>query len=219
MSATQKEYWDRVAAEKTFSHPLRVEWLVQSLSCPSGPATIIDYGCGYGRTLAELTQAGFDRAIGLDASAQMLVRSRELLPNARLIHGDGESIPFRDNSVDVALLFALLTCIPQDSQQQRLIQELLRVLRPGGILYISDLMINNDERNTARYQRYADQFGRYGVFELPEGVVMRHHNEEWIRDLTRPFENLKFERFEVVTMNGNRSAAFQYLGRKSFFSP
>ncbi len=50
-------------------------------------------------------------------------------------------------------------------------------------------------------------------FELPEGVVVRHHRKEWIEELTGSFAQLEFEPFEVTTMNGNKSAAFQYLGR------
>ena len=44
---------------------------------------------------------------------------------------------------------------------------------------------------------------------------MRHHQQEWIEDLTTTtsFDQLEFETFEATTMNGNKSAAFQYLGR------
>jgi hypothetical protein len=66
-----------------------------------------------------------------------------------------------------------------------------------------------------RYERDAGQFGVYGVFELPEGVIVRHHRKEWIEPLTRAFTRLAFEHFTATTMNGNPSAAFQYLGRVS----
>ena len=65
-----------------------------------------------------------------------------------------------------------------------------------------------------RYERDAEAYGCYGVFELPEGVVVRHHQREWIAELMSPFEELEFEPFTVTTMNGNASNAFQYLGRK-----
>jgi hypothetical protein len=52
------------------------------------------------------------------------------------------------------------------------------------------------------------------VFELPEGVVVRHHESGWIEELTGSFTQLEYEDFNVTTMNGNASAAFQYLGRK-----
>jgi len=66
-----------------------------------------------------------------------------------------------------------------------LLAEVRRVLRPGGILYISDLLINTDVQNVERYERHANEFGVCGVFELSEGVIVRHHRKEWIERLTR----------------------------------
>ncbi|HEV7397436.1 MAG TPA: methyltransferase domain-containing protein [Pyrinomonadaceae bacterium] len=214
MTTTQNEYWDGVATSKTFSHPLQIEWLREFLGPDYAAAVILDYGCGYGRSLSELSEAGFHNSIGADFSAGMLARSHQLVPQAQLIRCDGHTLPFASASIDGVLLFALLTCIPESPVQKQLLAEVFRVLRPGGIVYISDLLINEDERNQARYREFALKFSCYGVFELPEGVVVRHHTKEWIDELVRGFRPEKFEPFEVTTMNGNRSAAFQYVGRK-----
>ncbi|HBB89908.1 MAG TPA: SAM-dependent methyltransferase [Blastocatellia bacterium] len=208
----QVRYWDRVAHEKRFSHPLRLDWLGHY---SNQRAPILDYGCGYGRTLAELSQAGFQNLAGVDFSEAMLARARGLVPRSKLIRNDGQSLPFNDGCFDVVLLFAVLTCIPDSNQQRALLAELERVLRPGGLLYISDVLLNNDQRNRERYERDAEKYKCYGVFELPEGVVVRHHSKEWIAEITSSFQQLQYEPFTVTTMNGNRSAAFQYLGRKS----
>ena len=208
----QIEYWDGVAHQKRFSHPLRLDWLARYL--PNPKARIVDYGCGYGRTLAELSGVGFANLYGVDFSEQMLSRARVEVPDARLIRNDGHDLPFNDESFDVLLLFAVMTCIPSDDKQRELISEVLRVLTVHGIVYISDLLINDDVRNRARYKKFAEAYGCYGVFDLAEGVTVRHHPKEWIETLTSPFERLEFERFTVTTMNGNSSAAFQYLGHK-----
>lgn len=208
---TQMSYWDGVAQQKRFSHPLSLTRLGRYL----GPRSrILDYGCGYGRTLRELTQAGYQNVVGVDFSKAMLARCRKELPRVSLIRNDGRTLPFEGASLDAVLLFAALTCIPQDEAQRALMAESERVLRPGGILYISDLLLNEDARNRERYERYAEVYGVYGVFELPEGVVVRHHGREWVRELTSSFAELEYEPFSVMTMNGNTSAAFQYLGRR-----
>ena len=210
--ASQVFYWDRVALQKRFSHPLNLDWLGKHLKNPL--ARILDYGCGYGRTLAELPSAGYENIVGADFSHAMLTRARVEVPDSRLVQNDGSSLPFKSESVDLVLLFAVLTCIPESSNQLALLKETERVLRPGGIVYISDLLINDDQRNRERYEHFAEKHGCYGVFALPEGVVVRHHAEGWIEQLTARFQKLEFERFTVTTMNGNSSAAFQYLGRK-----
>lgn len=209
--ASQMSYWDRVAQQKRFSHPLRLEWLERYLD---SRARILDYGCGYGRTLAEMAQAGYQNVVGVDFSEAMLARCRREFPRVSLIRNDGCTLPFESDSLDAVLLFATLTCIPQSEAQRALIAEVERVLRPDGLLYISDLLLNEDMRNHERYKRYAEVYGAFGVFELPEGVVVRHHRREWIEELTRSFTQLEYEPLGVMTMNGNTSAAFQYLGRR-----
>jgi SAM-dependent methyltransferase len=210
MSACQSSYWDRVATEKRFSHPLRVDWLTNRLN---PEAWILDCGCGYGRTLADLHRAGYHKLAGLDFSEAMLRRCQSEIPDAAVVRNDGQSLPLKTSSVDAVILFAVLTCIPVDDEQRALLSEVERVLRPNGLLYISDLLVNHDQRNRERYARYASH-GTYGVFELPEGVVVRHHTVEWIKEITGAFEKLEYEPFTVTTMNGNASAAFQCLGRK-----
>lgn len=209
-TASQNSYWDRVATQKRFSHPLRLDWLRQH---SNKQARILDFGCGYGRSLADLSQAGFINLLGVDFSQQMLARARTEASGSYLVRNDGHGLPFKDDCFDLVLLFAVLTCIPDDNEQRLLVSEVQRVLHPGGLLYVSDLLVNNDQRNRERYERDAEKFKCYGVFELPEGVVVRHHQREWIEKMMRPFEQLEFESLSVTTMNGNASSAFQYLGR------
>lgn len=205
-------YWDRVAPEKRFSHPLRLDWLARYLT--GSRVRILDYGCGYGRTLAELSEAGYERVLGSDFSEAMVGRARREVPNSKLVRSDGSTLPLKSESFDAVLLFAVLTCIPNDNDQQVLVTEVERVLRPGGLLYISDLLVNDDLRNRQRYEQFAERFKCYGVLELPEGIVVRHHRKEWIEQLLGSFDQLENQPLIVTTMNGNKSSAFQYLGRK-----
>lgn len=210
-TTSQASYWNRVAHEKRFTHPLCAEWLSRYME---PRALILDYGCGYGRTLADLRAAGHTNSVGLDSSGAMLARCRSLHPRQSLIQSDGHILPFKDNAFNAVLLFAVLTCIPPDTGQLALVEEIKRVLRPCGLLYLSDLLLDETARNRERYERFVKAYGTYGIFELPEGVVVRHHSQAWIAKLTASFEQLEYEPFTVVTMNGNNSPAFQYLGRK-----
>ena len=208
---SESNYWDRVAHEKRFSHPLRRDWLANYLN---RKARILDYGCGYGRTLTELADAGYENVVGIDFSESMLSRCRSEGSSANLIRNDGRGLPLKSNSCDAVLLFAVLTCIPDSDCQRSLITEVKNTLRPGGFIYVSDLLLNDDARNRERYDRFAERYNCYGVFELPEGVVVRHHQEQWVEQLMGCFERVEYDRLTVTTMNANESAAFQYLGRK-----
>ncbi|MDD9150850.1 methyltransferase domain-containing protein [Sporolactobacillus sp. CQH2019] len=85
-------------------------------------------------------------------------------------------LPFEDNSIDAVLLLAVLTCVYKDQEQDSILNEIKRVLKPNGIIYINDFLLNDDERILTRYKKYKDKYKTYGVFELPEGAILRHHN-------------------------------------------
>lgn len=74
--------------------------------------------------------------------------------------------------------------------------------------------LQTDQRNLDRYDAFKDKYGTYGVFELPEGAVLRHQSEEWVRQLLAAFHTEKFSHLTFRTMNGHTSNGFYYLGRK-----
>jgi len=208
----QLEYWDTEGTRKVFGHPLNLERVSQWLNYES---RILDFGCGYGRSLGELFEAGYRNLIGFDFSPAMIAAARAPFPEIEfgVLHSSS-TVPLPQTSVDGVLLFSVLTCVPTDDGQRALIAELHRVLRPGGLLYISDLSLQSDERNLARYARDEAKYGKYGMFDLPEGVTVRHHDPDWITTLTSDFEQVALDGIEVLTMNRNAAKAFQWFGLK-----
>jgi ubiquinone/menaquinone biosynthesis C-methylase UbiE len=206
----QSEYWDSVAFVKTFNHHPVFEEFGKYVKKSS---RILDYGCGYGQSMNEFSRQGYTNLYGVDFSEQIIQRGKKENPHSNLIKNDGRHIPFDDNYFDAVVLFAVLTCIAIADDELCLINEIKRVLKASGILYISDLLINTDQRNIVRYNKFKDKYDSYGVFELPEGALLKHHSEKWIAQLTQPFQHLWYKKFEVTTMNGNKSNAFQYIGQ------
>jgi ubiquinone/menaquinone biosynthesis C-methylase UbiE len=207
----QEKYWDKVADEKKFPTPFQIEKFEKYVS---KDMNILDVGCGYGRTLNELYNNGFMNLTGIDYSQGMINKGLRLYPYLNLIKTDGDKIPFSDNEFDVVILIAVLTSNVKDEEQKNLISEISRVLRDNGILYATDFLINQDKRNIERYHKYKDKYGTYGIFELPEGAVLRHHTEKHILELTKDFEEQLFEKTVYDTMNGHKSNGFYYIGKK-----
>lgn len=206
----QKNYWNKMADSKNFTTPFQFEIFSRYIS---KDASILDIGCGYGRTLHELYQRGYTNLTGTDFSRNMIERGKLQYPHVKLECTDSKTLTYDDDSFDSIILLAVLTSIISDEDQRALISEIKRVLKPKGILYVNDFLINSDERNVKRYNVYKDKFHKYGVFELPEGAIMRHHSIEWIKELTGCFEEVGFEEMSYTTMNGNTSRGFYYLGR------
>lgn len=207
----QKAYWNRVSQEKTFTYPLDLQRFRERISLD---ACVLDFGCGYGRTLNELWAAGYRNLMGVDISGRMVERGGREYPHLDLRVIERDRVDLEDSSVGAILLFAVLTCVPGDEAQRGLVRELFRILEPGGLLFAGDYWLQGDERNRERYDAARCSFERYGVFEHREGVVFRHHDRAWIHSLFRDFGQIELRDIHVVTMNGNRAKAFQYIGAK-----
>lgn len=207
----QEKYWDKASEGKKFPTPFQ---LGEYKKYVYPEMAILDVGCGYGRILNELYNNGFNNLTGLDYSQGMINRGLKLYPHLNLVKSSGDNIPLSDGSVNSVLLIGVLTSNIENETQENLILEISRVLKNGGILYISDFLINSDKRNLERYQKYKDKYRAYGVFELHEGVVLRHHTEKHILKLTKDFKKLIFEKTIYNTMNGHKSNGFYYMGKK-----
>ena len=210
-SQPEKSYWDLAAGKKVFSHPLPIEWLEEMASDESA---ILDVGCGYGRTCSELVERGYKNISGVDTSKRMIELAKERVPQGNFLEIDAGTLPFESESLDLVILFAVLTCIPDWDDQKRLIDQIDHVLRPGGIILMSGYPLQTDQRNLDRYVKYEPIYGDYGLFEIDEGqVLLRHHSNDWFERLFERFTILKQRRIEIVTMNGHRSTIVQ-MGMK-----
>ncbi|CAN1516237.1 AdoMet_MTases domain containing protein [Flavobacteriaceae bacterium] len=207
----QKEYWNSVAEIKTFTHPIDIELLNRFFKKQS---VIIDFGCGYGRIVKQLTDLGFENVLGYDTSKELITRGIQE-NNLSLFHIENPvELTLDANSVDCILLFAVLTCIPSNDGQEKLIDLLLSKLKKDGIIYISDYYLQEKSVEVERYEYLNGDANNFGIFKLPEGATFRHHTKEWIKTLTKNFEILIENPIVVKTMNGNTAEGFQLIGRK-----
>jgi SAM-dependent methyltransferase len=204
-----RDFWNRAAASRRFTHPLDHAELTRLLP---RDAIILDYGCGQGRLAAELIHLGYVNVLGVDSSPEMIRIARDEVPDAGFAENDGESLPCGDASVDAVLLFAVLTCIASDDAQKKLLRELRRILRPDGLLLISDYPLQTDERNRQRYDSFARELG-IGRFRLADGAVLRHHSREWFEELLADFRIDRMVELDATTMNGNPARIWQWWAR------
>jgi SAM-dependent methyltransferase len=104
-------------------------------------AELLELGPGPGITTDVLRrQVARVTAVELDAALAARLAHRLRGSGVRVVRGDGAALPFRDRSFDAAAVFTMLHHVPSPALQERLLAEVCRCLRPGGLLVGSDTL-------------------------------------------------------------------------------
>lgn len=100
---------------------------------------ILDLACGNGRDSKYLIQQGFD-VTGVDMSSDAIMRLQNSYGNNFMV-ADALHLPFEDASFDGLYNFGLLHVFTDNMEENRtkLMNEINRVLKPGGIAIITTL--------------------------------------------------------------------------------
>ena len=117
-------------------------------------AVVLDLGCGAGTDLLVAAQmtGPTGRVIGVDMTSAMLDRARESagamgLDNVELHEALIESLPLQDGSVDAVISNGVIDLVPD---KDAVLDEIDRVLRPGGRLQLADVVIHHEVSEDAR---------------------------------------------------------------------
>jgi SAM-dependent methyltransferase len=92
---------------------------------------ILDAGCGPGGNGAWLSHHG--NLVGVDLAPDALRYVHERRPHTQPVQASLTDLPFASGCFDVAVAITVVTCVPDD---RRAVNELARVLRPGGALLL-----------------------------------------------------------------------------------
>ncbi len=107
---------------------------------PPAPATIADIGCGPGRYVSWLVDAGYE-VIARDPVAAHIDQVQGLpVVEVDAAVGDARSIDLADDSVDAVLLLGPLYHLPAAEDRSQALAEASRIVRPGGVVVAAGIL-------------------------------------------------------------------------------
>jgi SAM-dependent methyltransferase len=162
-----KEYWSSLANDgdspdasgfAPILHPLAPAWFNRlidnlqflalrralTLAAIAPGARFLDVGCGTGRWVRRYEELEFS-AVGMDATIGMLQIARAHDTRSPLITGLAQSLPFSNAAFDCLSDITVVQHIPYELQS-RALQEMVRVLRPGGRMILLEVICGKNSQ-------------------------------------------------------------------------
>lgn len=113
---------------------------------------ILDVGCGGGGLLRELVKYGArpENLCGIDLLEERIEEAKHLSRNIDFRCGDASSLPYNDGFFNIVIQFTLFTSILDITMKKRIASEMLRVLKPDGIIIWYDFHRDNPRNPDVR---------------------------------------------------------------------
>lgn len=119
---------------------------------PLDGAHIIELGCGAAAHTRAIAESGLPASI-LACEVDTIQHEKNLtlsdLPVVTFVHAGAQAIPAADGSADIVMMFKSLHHVPLEAMASTM-QEIRRVLRPGGLAYISEPVYAGDFNEVLR---------------------------------------------------------------------
>ena len=115
----------------------------------------------------------------------MISRGKKMYPDLLLMQSRGVCLPFANHSFDAVVICAVLATIPAAKERKRVANEVSRVLKPGGIVHLSEFSANEEKEFVSSF-----------------GIQMRYSKPSHLRDLFSGFLCVYDEVVTARTLSG-----------------
>jgi ubiquinone/menaquinone biosynthesis C-methylase UbiE len=145
---------------------------IMARTLPFEGARVLELGCGRAWMTRRITEEFAPTAI-IATEVDRIQHEKNLqiddLPNVSFIYGGAEQIEQPDSSVDIAIMLKSLHHVPLELMDQAL-SEISRVLKPGGLAYISE-PVYRGELNEIMRLFHDESEVRQAAFDAVERAV------------------------------------------------
>ena len=165
---------------------------------------VLDAGCGDGRNLVYFLRAGFS-CFGVDTEPAAIARLRHLaaelapdLPASHFVVGQLDRLEHADASMDAVVCSAVLHFAEDETHFGRMVDEMWRVLTPGGLFFArlaSNIGLESNVPSAGRRVPLPDGSERFVVDE----VMLLHWTERLGGSLADPIKTTNVQGLRCMT--------------------
>jgi tRNA (cmo5U34)-methyltransferase len=205
----------------TVDAPLVLDLITRAAAATNPQAQYaLDVGCGAGNYTLKLLEhlPNLDMTL-LDLSQPMLTRAKERVSkatpgNIRLLQGDIREVVFEPQSQDIILAAAVLHHLRDETEWEAVFAKFYEVLRPGGSLWISDL-VNHAllPVHELMWKRYGDYLTQLKGEAYRDQVFAYIEQEDSPRPLLFQIDQLRAAGFRDVEIL-HKNSCFAAIGAK-----
>ena len=206
----------------TVDSPLAMELIAQATAAVSPHAThVLDVGCGAGNYTLKLLQFLPDLNITLvDLSQPMLDRAIERVKPITAgkivaVQADIRELNLDNSSFDIILAASVLHHLREDEEWKAVFSELYSALRPGGSLWIFDLVESSTPAvQSLMWSRYGDYLAQLKDEQYRDHVFSYIDQEDTPRSLMFQIDLLREVGFDTVEILHKNSCFAAFGGIK-----
>ena len=176
---------------------------------------ILDAGCGFGRNLVYLLRSGFD-IIAIDANPEAIQHVRALaaelaptLPPDNFRVSTIEQLDIPTSSAEVVLCNSVLQFARDETHFLSMIEELWRVLTPGGFFFC---------RLGSRIGMDFEQL-RENIFRIPDGSEWFLPDETMLLDITEQLDAVQVDPLKTTIVQDYRCMTTWVLRKRAPLTP
>jgi tRNA (cmo5U34)-methyltransferase len=203
--------------QTTIDAPLTMELCTEAAKYVNADAKeLLDIGCGAGNyTLKMLTKIGNLNCTLVDLSLPMLEKAKERVSaetngKVTVIQSDMRDLHFPDNHFDVILAAAVFHHLRGDEDWESMFTKIYKMLKPGGSIWISDLISHDHPAITQLFQaKYGEYIESLGGKEYREKVETYVAYEDSPRSVMYQLDLMKkvgFRSVEILHKNSSFAA-------------
>jgi len=176
-------------------------------------AKILDAGCGVARNSEYFVRNNFD-IFGIDNNEQAIGEAKEQIAlwnanydSKRFSVADLSEIPFPNNTFDFIISIAVLHFANDRAHFTNLFEELIRVLKPGGLLFI--------RMTTKHTLAHHSQHLHDDVYDIPDGSTRYLLDKDYLTELMAKHKLTFVDPFKTVNVEDVRTMAVVVLQKAS----